>query len=101
MNKMILLFATLIISCGPIQRSRFVCTCKDLEKVEQFISKNMEAANNKSDEEMEDVIKELRRTGFQLFCKIKPVWVERDGGETLYDKIKLDSCETVMPHYLY
>jgi len=99
--KYLIIISIVLVSCGPIQRSKFVCSCQHLEKVETFISKNMEAANNKSDEEMEDVIKELRRTGYQLYCPIKPIWVERDGGETIYEMVKLDSCQTVMPHYLY
>lgn len=66
----------------------------------EFISKNLEAANNRSDEEMEDVISELRKTGYSLFCEIVPVPILLNSGDPDYENIKLDSCQTIIPsHY--
>ena len=73
---------------------RHVCNCEQKEKVLEFISDNLEAANNKSDEEMEDVIQELRATAILLTCEQRQF--KKTFGGTIIIEEKLDSCESIM-----
>lgn len=59
----------------------------------------MKNANNMSDEEMEDVIYELRKTGISLYCKqifIPTTW----DNKIKYEEIVKEESETLYP-YLY
>ncbi len=75
-----------------------VCTCEAREKMSDFISKNMRSANNMSDEEMEDVIKELKNTAIVLFCDQKNLPAVNKGGHIslLAEEVELDSCEFII-----
>jgi hypothetical protein len=87
-----------IFSCGNKQEEEWVCTCQESQKVSDFISANVKSANNMSDEEMEDVIIELRRTGIKLHCHQELLW-QNSEGTILWSKNKLDSCETYQGGY--
>lgn len=93
-----LFLATLLMSCGSKQLGRFVCNCEQRENIELFVTSNIKSANNMSDEEMEDVIAELTRTGIKLHCDFKPVWIQGDGYID-FEKQKIDSCQTIMLNY--
>lgn len=56
-------------SCSDKVTRCFVCEESQSLKVAEFVSDNVHKANNMSDEEMEDVIRELRNTGVKLYCK--------------------------------
>lgn len=58
-----------MISCVR-QETRLVysCSCEQQAKVASFVKESIQAANNMSDEEMEDVILQLERTGVKLNC---------------------------------
>ena len=58
----------------------------------QAASNRFEALSD--DEEMEDVINQLRKDGIRLYCKQKPVW--HKNGEIDWTKQKFDSCEVIM-----
>lgn len=60
-KHLVILLVLLSLSCNTDknrqrQRPRFVCSCEQNEKVQSFLEKSIEPVNNKSDEEMEDVI---------------------------------------------
>jgi len=52
-----------------------------------------------SDEEMEDVISELRETGIKLYCKQVFVPCNWDN-QIIWEEVKKDSLQTLHP-YLY
>lgn len=95
MKKVILILVCVItmISC-EYQDSRSVCNCEEREKVATFISDNIKAANNMSDEEMEDVIYQLERTGVKTICHREVVWITREH-RVNYNKEKVDSCRSI------
>lgn len=72
-----LLAAALLIGCGDetTTEMRRVCTCEQRERVEGFMRATIADANNKSDEEMEDVVAELYRVAIELHCDPRAVRV--------------------------
>jgi hypothetical protein len=89
------LLAVTLFSCDSSQQTRFVCNCEEQKQLQAFVKESIKPANNMSDEEMEDVINQLRQDGIRLYCKSKPVWLKH-GGEIDWAKQKFDSCEVVM-----
>lgn len=87
-------------SCRDTNIHTFVCNCEESSKVQQFVSDNMKNSNNMSDEEMEDVIKELLITGVRLNCKQRFLWYDWTG-KLLPERNNLDSCDVVYPYYKY
>lgn len=79
----------------------YVCNCKEKEKLEQFLSNTIKDANNMSDEEMEDVIPELRSSGVKTFCSQRLVHYKRTGDywEVDFKKYQKDSCFYIMEEY--
>jgi len=73
---------------------RTFCTCDEREKMAEWLTDNMQKANNMSDEEMEDVIRQLQRTAVFMFCHTKNVKVNKYGTYDL-NSFKLDSCEVM------
>ena len=101
MKKLLITFFTisLLSSCSvePSQRLEWVCSCQEQVKIVDFISSNIKSANNMSDEEVEDVIVELRRTGIKVHCKQK--MIDIDGyGHIDWSKVKLDSCQILVEY---
>ena len=86
------------VSCSDKQRLKFVCSCDQMIKVEAFIKGSMKDANNMADEEMEDVIHQLQKTGIVLNCSQRLIWVNHNGWY-VPEKNKLASCETVIGGY--
>lgn len=99
MKTIYLIFAIILLSCGHDTGMATICTCEQLEKVAIFISNNIEKANNKSDEEMEDVIKELRNTGIKLHCQQRAMKYKSGQSSPDWEIEKLDSCESF--HFTY
>lgn len=107
MKKVLLILFALITlsfySCRESEsseRSHHVCNCEQREKVAEFVQSSIKASNNMADEEMEDVIAELRRTAIAIYCPQRTVWMKnamRDIVDTTLTK--LDSCESIM--YMY
>lgn len=95
----VILIAIMFASCGHDTRTTTICTCEQLEKVGQFVSENVQKANNMSDEEMEDVISELRNTGIKLNCSQRLMKYEKGESTPDWEIEKLDSCETY--HFTY
>lgn len=91
MKRLIFLLAVLC-SCDDV-RQRYVCDCDDKNKISQFITDNIGKANNMSDEEMEDVIRELRYTAIAITCKSRFIHTSQDGSPL---PTQLDSCETII-----
>ena len=54
----IILLSIIISSCSDRLSRCYVCNEQERLQVADFVSKNIEASNNMSDEEMEDVISE-------------------------------------------
>jgi hypothetical protein len=92
------LLTLILFGCDSSQQTRYVCNCEEQNQLQLFVKESIKPANNMSDEEMEDVINQLRRDGIMLYCKQKPVWV-KNGGEIDWTKQKFDSCETIMVHW--
>lgn len=90
------LISLVLLSCGSSQHSRYVCNCQEQEKLQLFVKESIKPANNMSDEEMEDVIKQLRIEGVKIFCKQQPVWINSNGDIDWY-KQTIDSCQTIIP----
>jgi len=90
------LLCLLLFSCADKKKLCYVCEQSDNLQVANFISKNIRAANNMSDEEMEDVISELRITGIQLYCKQVYVPCEFDN-KIIWEEVKKDSLQTFHP----
>ena len=88
----ILLLCAVFSSCSDKQDMEWICNCEQQKKVADFVSANTKPANNMSDEEMEDVITELRRTGVKLHCKQRLMWQDREGNID-WKKEKLDTCQ--------
>lgn len=78
-------------------RAEYVCNCKQIEKVSEFIQTSIKNANNMSDEEMEDVIEELHRTAVKVNCDKKNIKAKRgEFGHITQLTQELDSCERIM-----
>jgi hypothetical protein len=82
-------------------RPAYVCNCKEKEKLEEFLSNTIKDANNMSDEEMEDVIPELRTSGVKTFCsqRLLRYKVIGDTWEVDFEKYQKDSCFYIMEEY--
>ena len=93
-----ILLLLIIASCGSKERPRNVCHCDSSNKVLAYISDNLQASNNMSDEEMEDVIRELKHTAVQFYCETRVVWIDHNGYVD-YQLTKLDSCEKIIEYY--
>ena len=91
----VLLAVVLFSSCGSNQVSRFICDCEQQKQLQDFVKESVKPANNMSDEEMEDVISQLRKDGIMIYCKQKPVWIKY-GGDIDWEKQKLDTCQSIM-----
>lgn len=81
--------------CGSSQESMSVCNCEQRKNLQQFIKESIKPSNNMSDEEMEDVIRQLRIEGINIFCEKKPIWIKYDG-QIDWLKQKSDSCQSIM-----
>jgi len=83
MNKIIilLLMSTIGVGCShPTQRRVYACDCKQMAEVSKNIKESIGNANNKSDEEMEDVILQLERTFVRTNCSQRMVdGIQHDG----------------------
>lgn len=92
------LFATLLLSCGSkadFTAVKFVCSCEERKAAALFVTTNMAAANNHSDEEMEDVIEQLEKTAVKLHCHQERVSVDNNNHPNVPNP---DSCKTVFDY---
>lgn len=81
MKKIILIaFCISLISCSETRKEKaYGCTMKQKKELTDFLKTSIKDANNMSDEEMEDVIWQLERTGVHMFCSQYEVDVYHDG----------------------
>lgn len=98
MRKILLIPALLfVIGCGsdePEIKKKFfyVCDCNQMQQVRNDIKQSIAPANNRSDEEMEDVIEQLQWTFIHTSCpKVFLEYVDYD------IPIKTDSCKFYFP----
>lgn len=92
----IIALAFLLIGCeDETKRKCYVCDEQQRKDVEKFITDNIKSANNMSDEEMEDVISELRESGIKIICNQKYMFVDREGN------IKITSKDTLNYYRFY
>jgi len=74
-----------------------VCDCEQKKDVKDFIQSSIKNANNMSDEEMEDVIYELRKTGLSIICDRQMIDGTFDGHHNMIKQhTELDSCQTLI-----
>lgn len=97
MRNTLLILSILFFSCGNKETRRNICPCGSSEKIAAFIQSSIKDANNMSDEEMEDVIEELRITAITIYCPLKTVTVNHDASVIL---TPIDSCEWI-PYYVH
>lgn len=91
---LLILISISVASCSDYNRMKYVCSCEQKEKIGDFVSTNVGPSNNMSDEEMEDVIRELYYVAVKLNCEQR-LFVVTSQGAIDWDKNTLDSCETV------
>lgn len=92
-NLLICLSLFALFSCEEGTTRCFVCNREQSEKVAEFVSDKIKDSNNMADEEMEDVIRELKKTAISLYCKQK--FVETDwNDQVIYNKLDKDSSKT-------
>ncbi len=99
LKYIILIISILLVSCSKVEseikyRTEHVCNCKEREELKLFIQNSIKNANNMSDEEMEDVISELRYVGYRTICH-EELFIVGDDGWIDWNKNKLDSCESI------
>lgn len=83
----------IVFGCTSIE-NKYVCNCEEAKRAADFVATNLKASNNMSDEEMEDVIIELRRTGILLNCHQRQFICDQNGyPDWSCPSNKLDSCE--------
>ena len=100
--KKILLVILIITTTSCIndrKRKCYVCDVKQKEKVAEFVSDNIQKANNMSDEEMEDVIIELNNTAIKLYCE-QEFLMFKSNGDLDYDSIEKEKGKSYFP-YIY
>lgn len=96
----IIICAMGIVSCDQrIKENIYVCDCEQQKLASKFVSDNMKNANNMSDEEMEDVISQLERTGVKLNCSKKRMSVVKTSAGDVIDVIGLKKGETSYEEY--
>lgn len=97
MKKISLLPLIFFLGCADIQTKTVkVCDCEEKIKVTSFIQNSVKNANNMSDEEMEDVIRQLEYTGIRTICSDKLIQFKGCGYGCNNEIVTpLDSCESV------
>lgn len=96
--KTILIFAVIFVGCDSYQAERYVCNCSQLLAVKEFIGNHIKDSNNMNDEEMEDVIFQLQKTGIEINCPQKIMWIKHGSRNIDWSIEKLDSCKTVFDY---
>ena len=97
---MAIMIALLIVGCGSQKTKLYrVCDCEQKDSVATFIERTVGLANNMSDEEMEDVIRQLEATAVRIHCPEQLLeGVETSSGlypYRIFTPLK-DSCSTIM-----
>jgi len=95
--RLVFLFALLILfGCGKTPVSKFVCSCEESKSASEWLKTSIAPANNMSDEEMEDVVAELRKTAIMLHCHQR-IFLTDHNGSIIWGikENSLDTCETV------
>jgi hypothetical protein len=72
----------------------YVCNPEENRKAQEFVASNIKAANNMSDEEMEDVIDELFTTSIKLNCRQKMMNCSWDN-HVNWSEVEKDSLDVV------
>ena len=90
----VLLFSAL--SCYDTKRRCYVCNTEEKQKISEFISNNIKPANNMSDEEMEDVIRQLEETAIKINCRQKLIPATWDG-DVIWKDVQKKEDETIFP----
>lgn len=93
---LIMLMALTVIACSqPGQKRVYACDCNQRAKVAQDVKESIKNANNMSDEEMEDVIRQLEQTYVRMHCGERMVngmqhdgWFEITESDTTYTYYK-------------
>lgn len=99
-RAIIFFFAIALLSCrkpAETEKPFWVCNCEQQRAASEWVTKNMDAANNRSDEEMEDVIEQLQQTAVKLHCKFKNVVVITEGDKIV--SVPSDSCLIIFQDY--
>ena len=98
-NLLLILLSLISLSCSDRKTRCYSCDRQESLKVADFVSNNIKDSNNMSDEEMEDVISELRKTGIRLYCRQVMVPCNFES-RIRWEEIEKDSLHTLHP-YIY
>lgn len=77
-----LIIVILLSSCSSEETyTSYSCVCskEQREKAALFVQNSIKNTNNMSDEKMEDVILELRKTSVMLYCSQRNITYTQDG----------------------
>ena len=85
-------------SSGPQPVVLWTCTCEQQRAAAKWVGDHMEAANNRSDEEMEDVIGQLEKTSIRLHCAKKKHFLPTNSSGSILD-VPPDSCVIIYSHF--
>lgn len=103
MRYTILPLLLLLWSCSEVEKPKtyesleYVCTCDQKKAATEFVKISIEPANNKSDEEMEDVILQLYRTAIKLHCQQRTIKSEvSEHGWNIRYLTPLKPCEEIV-----
>jgi len=93
MKKVILILSVLLFtSCEEEVKTEYrvvyACDCEQQKKVAEFVKESILNANNKSDEEMEDVISQLEQTAVRLNCsQTKVKFIKKSNESSRIDQV--------------
>jgi len=93
-----IIFLLILSSCGYREGQVRVCNCEQQEKVLSFVQNSIKNANNMSDEEMEDVVSQLERTGVRTICGQTRGRFSNNGGAFDWNSVEKDSCKVYYPY---
>lgn len=71
---LVIVMLMVLVGCKNEPRLKNVCTCTQKERVVAWVGEHIKDANNMSDEEMEDVIRELERVAVRGLCGRRVMW---------------------------
>jgi len=92
-----LIILLLLTTCNQTyERSVKVCNCEERKEVKEFIQNSIKNSNNMSDEEMEDVIKQLQITAITTICSETMGTFTNNTFD--YNSVKHDSCLIYHPY---
>jgi len=92
--KFLLLFfiGITFVGCASDEYKAYACNSEQRKEMSQFLKESIKSANNMSDEEMEDVIRELENVAIKTHCTQTKIWANTCSID--YEKSKIEEGRT-------